>query len=69
MSFWSAKVDAAILSRSKSLFQIYKKMQVILSNNSLCNNCKKKAADPFGMNRLKEPNGVAIESISYNRGS
>lgn len=44
-------------------------MQVILSNNSSCNNCKKKAADPFGMNRLKEPNGVAIESISYNRGS
>lgn len=40
-------------------------MQVILSNNSSCNNCKKKAADPFGMNRLKEPNGVAIESISY----
>lgn len=37
-------------------------MQVILSNNSSCNNCKKKAADPFGMNRLKEPNGVAIES-------
>lgn len=67
MSFWSAKVDDPILSRSKSLFQIYKK--VILSNNSSCNNCKKKAADPFGMNRLKEPNGVAIESISYNRGS